>query len=329
MSNTASPNDPQLAPAPFNWRTHLRVHPAAELFPLMSELELKELAGDIKARGCLVEAITLWRQNENDDWKLLDGRNRLDAMAIAGMLEVNVHGRPCHVGHADTNFTVYTTYRSGGNPYAIALSLNVHRRHLNAEQKRELIANVLKLNPKKSNRHIAEQVKDDHKKVGDVRSKLEATGAIPQLKKTEGKDGKARPAKAKKKKSVPISAPAAEPEAKPASASAEVSLEQRRAEYAALDLNGGGAAAELGAAIERDWHEAEPVLEALTRHTPAQAAKVIPVSRVSLITEIVNWLIDVKDQLTTHPAGNGEAPVADPPIPDDDDIPDCLRRYVS
>jgi hypothetical protein len=32
----------------FDWRKHLPVHPAADLFPLMSEQELKDLAEDIK-----------------------------------------------------------------------------------------------------------------------------------------------------------------------------------------------------------------------------------------------------------------------------------------
>jgi hypothetical protein len=33
------------------WRDHLPVHPAADLFPLMSESELRELGEDIKANG--------------------------------------------------------------------------------------------------------------------------------------------------------------------------------------------------------------------------------------------------------------------------------------
>jgi hypothetical protein len=36
----------------FGWRKHLAVHPAAELFPLMSDAELKELAAASRRTGC-------------------------------------------------------------------------------------------------------------------------------------------------------------------------------------------------------------------------------------------------------------------------------------
>ena len=65
------------------------------------------------------------------------------------------------------------------DPYHYVLSANIHRRHLTAEQKRELIAAVLKAQPAKSNRTIAKQTKADHKTVGAVRERLEAGGEIP------------------------------------------------------------------------------------------------------------------------------------------------------
>jgi hypothetical protein len=53
---------------PKSWRDVLPIHPAAELFPLMSPDELRELGEDIKATGLrLPIAIT-------GDGKLLDGR---------------------------------------------------------------------------------------------------------------------------------------------------------------------------------------------------------------------------------------------------------------
>src|SRR5215469_352563 len=70
---------------PKGWRTTLPIHPAAELFPLMSPAELKELAEDIKKNG-LVSPVALWQADPTDPdspLQLLDGRNRLDAIEIA------------------------------------------------------------------------------------------------------------------------------------------------------------------------------------------------------------------------------------------------------
>jgi hypothetical protein len=175
----------------FDWRAHLPVHPAAELFPLLAEAELKELAENIKANG-LIEQINFWEKDGQTF--LLDGRNRLDAMAIGGLLGIDgVQLINKKSGNA-VRWKVFTA----GDPYAIALSLNVHRRHLTSEQRRDLIAKVLKAQPKKSDRAIASVTKVDHKTVGSVRAEKEATGEIPQLKKTTGKDGKSRTTKPRK-----------------------------------------------------------------------------------------------------------------------------------
>src|SRR5262249_42861997 len=60
------------------WRDRPKIPPAAELFPLMSEPELRELGEDIKANG-LRTPIVVYKD------KLLDGRNRLDAMELVGV----------------------------------------------------------------------------------------------------------------------------------------------------------------------------------------------------------------------------------------------------
>ena len=46
-----------------SWRQTLRVHPAADFFPPLSEPELKELADDIKSRG-LFDPPSLYRDPE-------------------------------------------------------------------------------------------------------------------------------------------------------------------------------------------------------------------------------------------------------------------------
>jgi hypothetical protein len=188
----------------------------------MAKAELKEHAENIQANG-LIAPIIIWK--ENDKSLLLDGRNRLDALALVGMLGVDDRGILIDAKSGDVIFQTYR--RDGdGDPYEIALSLNVHRRHLNAEQKRQLIAKVLKAKPATSNRQIASIVKADDKTVASVRSVMESTAEIPQLEKTKGKDGKARPVKAKKKSTIPPVSPVppvpikaaslAAPEAKPA-----------------------------------------------------------------------------------------------------------------
>ena len=56
----------------------------------------------------------------------------------------------------------------------------------------DLIAELLKANPERSDRAIAEIAKVDHKTVAAKRKTLEATGEIPQLGKRTSADGKAR-----------------------------------------------------------------------------------------------------------------------------------------
>jgi hypothetical protein len=67
------------------------------------------------------------------------------------------------------------------DPYTYVISANIHRRHLTAEQKRELIAKLLKAKPEASDRQTATAIKVDHKTVGAVRADLEGRGEIPHV----------------------------------------------------------------------------------------------------------------------------------------------------
>lgn len=95
----------------------MRAHPAADLFPLMSESELVDLADDIKLHG-LREPVWL-----TEDGQVLDGRNRLLACEIAGI-------------PAD-----FREYR-GDDPIGFSLSMNLKRRHLTNGQKAMLALEV-------------------------------------------------------------------------------------------------------------------------------------------------------------------------------------------
>src|SRR5262249_48600179 len=85
----------------------------------------------------------------------------------------------------------------------LSLSLNVHRRHLTGEQKRELIAQQLKATPEKSDRQIAEIVKASPTFVGKVRAEKEATGDVSTVDTRTDTKGRKQPAKKAKKVKQP------------------------------------------------------------------------------------------------------------------------------
>jgi hypothetical protein len=179
-----------------NWRDYLDVHPAAELFPAMAEAELDGLAIDIARHG-LQSPVIIWSASDDDDphEALLDGRNRLDAAARAGLLSVDEAGELCIKRPSGKVVPIPKSYSRDEDPYAVVLTYNIQRRHLTPEQRRYLVTKILQREPEQSNRRIARQVKVDQHMVASVRAEAEATGAVPQLKRTIGADGKSRPAR--------------------------------------------------------------------------------------------------------------------------------------
>ena len=78
-----------------SWRDVLPIHPAAELLPLMSEQERRELGDDIKENGLHVP-ITVWKGQKHLPVQLLDGRNRLDAIEQIGItIQINSQKNRC------------------------------------------------------------------------------------------------------------------------------------------------------------------------------------------------------------------------------------------
>jgi len=127
-----------------SWRDVIAVHPAADLFPMMSESELRELGEDIKKNGMRIPITFLGLGG--DVAALLDGRNRLDAMELAG---IDIF--------TDDKFSKQVRWNiwlpeKQIDPYDYVLSANVHRRHLTTQQKRELVAKVIKAKPELSDR---------------------------------------------------------------------------------------------------------------------------------------------------------------------------------
>src|SRR6516164_4325602 len=154
--------------------TTLEPHPFSKMFPPISEEAFGKLAADIKLHG-LRQHIVLYQG------KILDGNNRYRACSLAGR-------KP--------TFADFTGIDADARNYVI--SVNIHRRHLSPDQRRDIIAALLKADPGQSNRQVADAAKADHKTVGTVRAEMVAGGEIPHQEKTVGKDGVAQPTKTKR-----------------------------------------------------------------------------------------------------------------------------------
>jgi hypothetical protein len=75
----------------------------------------------------------------------------------------------------------------------LARALNLARRQLTQDQKRQLIADQLLETPDRSNRWVGKRLGVSHPTVASVRAEMEATGKVFQFDRTLGSDGKYRP----------------------------------------------------------------------------------------------------------------------------------------
>jgi len=109
----------------------LTVHPAAAIFPMISDDEIKELAASIARHG-LREPIRIIQGDEKDQWFVLDGRNRLEALRRSGVSEDQIF----------KNYTYALTSteleKMDATPEEYVLMANIERRNLTPPQRREL-----------------------------------------------------------------------------------------------------------------------------------------------------------------------------------------------
>ena len=136
----------------------LPVFPAADVFPMMTDDELIELAEDIKAND-LHEPLVV--ADVEGIRMLIDGRNRRAACKLAGVVP-------------DTRVL------NGEDPTAFVLSANVHRRNLTAGQRAMAVA-IISPEPKKLKRK-QKPISGDHvvssQRVADARAVF---GYSPEL----------------------------------------------------------------------------------------------------------------------------------------------------
>jgi hypothetical protein len=85
------------------------VHQSADLFPMMTDEELADLAAGIKANGLLHPIVV------DKEGALIDGRN---------------HARACEIAGVEPSTMVF----DGDDPRAFILAMNIKRRHMTKGQ---------------------------------------------------------------------------------------------------------------------------------------------------------------------------------------------------
>ena len=92
--------------------------------------------------------------------------------------------------HGITNYpTIVKVGLSDDEKRDLAQSLNMARRSLSREQRREQIKHRLKRNPQQSDRLIAQSLGVDHKTVGSVRAAMSEGGELPHVELKVGRNG--------------------------------------------------------------------------------------------------------------------------------------------
>ncbi|MGF6470141.1 hypothetical protein [Paraburkholderia youngii] len=228
----------------------LKAHPAANLFPMMGGDEWKAFVEDVRKHGVRDPIITL-------DGMILDGRNRYKAARMAG--------RECR--------SIALGEFSETDPVQYVLSANLHRRQLTQEQRREVIAKVLREQPMRSDREIAKRFGVHHTTVGTVRSKLEDKGVVAKVATTIGANGKEQSRKRKPdpvpRNVAPAPTPKPEPEPEPEPEPADVAPEATEAEVAeVIDKAFGAALEKLPEQVAKPFNAAlKRAYKALELHT--------------------------------------------------------------
>jgi len=143
-----------------------------QVMPDLSADEFEQLKSDIAARGVMVPV------EYDEAGAVLDGHHRVRACKALG-----IENWPY----------IVRSGLSDAEKRAHARALNLARRHLSQEQRRELIREQLKDTPAKSDRQIAKALGVSPTTVGTARGDLEARGEVSKLDTVIGIDGVEQP----------------------------------------------------------------------------------------------------------------------------------------
>lgn len=142
-----------------------------QFLPRLSDDEYASLEASIREHGIQVPILV------DENKSIIDGHHRHE---IAERLGIECPRR-------------FAIDLSDEQKRTLALSLNVDRRHLTRDQRRQLVESSLKADPHLSDRQHAERTGVSPTTVGARRSELEAAGLVSNLDTRTGKDGVEQP----------------------------------------------------------------------------------------------------------------------------------------
>jgi len=140
-----------------------------QVMPDMAQEEYEALKDDIAERGVMVPI------EFDEQGNVLDGHHRLKICA-----ELGIEDYP----------KIIRTGMSEPEKWTHARKLNMARRHLTREQRRELIQEQIKDTPELSDRQIAKMLGVSHSTVGIIRGELIDSGQVDNSTTSIGLDGK-------------------------------------------------------------------------------------------------------------------------------------------
>jgi DNA modification methylase/ParB-like chromosome segregation protein Spo0J len=149
------------------------------LMPPLPDEDFQALKRSIREHGLMIPIV------RDEYGTIIDGGHRQRAIDELRAEGVQVHDLPYDLRYG----------LSEDAKRILARQMNLARRHLSVEQRRQVIEQQLRETPQLSDRKIGRSLHVDGKTVGAVRAQMEETAEIPQFDSRMGADGRARPAR--------------------------------------------------------------------------------------------------------------------------------------
>jgi hypothetical protein len=181
---------------PHGWREYFGEHPGCQVLHRVHAEDAAELGalGDDILKNGLVYPVLVTRIDDLP--VVVDGIRRLDAGEMQGLEWCRRDGTPRTAAELglphDPNHPEVIVFIEVADPLAFIISCNIQRRQLSKTECKAAAVEFMKLRPESSDRAVANVVQLAHTTIGRIRRKQVATGAMHQLDRRLGEDGKMR-----------------------------------------------------------------------------------------------------------------------------------------